>query len=258
VGDLEAAGPAQIIALYEQAAKLDPNDGLGTAYGRYIQALPGDEARAAVLLAQVAAREPGNALIPMERARQAAASGDYGQMARELSAAATTGRFHRPLFTSLPREIRGPFLGAHLVWERLNEAGFGFDYIDRDMRLLVGPEAAYADRARFNLLKTRIGALLMQSDLPHDWVLGAKLRRDALGALSREPELPPELAARVRVELSQVQATITARPQPLLMTTLWQSRLFYTPVTDEDAQIVGPLIVAFRTGGVMVGSGSPQ
>jgi hypothetical protein len=92
----------------------------------------------------------------------------------------------------------------------------------------------------------------MQSDLPHDWVLGAKLRRDSLGALARDKELPPDITIRAQVDLQRTRTEIASRSQPLLMATLWQNRLLFIPVTGEDMMITGASITIFRDGGAAI------
>jgi hypothetical protein len=253
VDSLDAVGVAQIAALYERAAQLDPKDDYGTAYALYVQVLPCDPDRAKPLLARQALREPGNALIPLEEARQAAANGDPDGMLRLLERATAASRLHRPLVNSLPGEISQPFLSAHLVWKSLSETGFGFNYIQRVILSLFRTRQSPAEREPLHLLKARLGALLMQSDLPHDWALGAELRRDALGALARDPDLPPSLAAQVRGDLQRVQAQIAARPLPLQMGILTPSRLLLESAIGDDLMITGPCIIAEREGGVMVG-----
>jgi hypothetical protein len=253
IGDLEAVGIAQILALYERAAQLDPKDECGTAYALYIQVLPGDEARAKALLAKLALQEPGNALIPLEQARQAAANGDQDGMLRLLDTAAAATRFHRRLFTTLPADIREPFLSAHLVWKSLSETGFGFNYIQRVILLLFRSRQSPAEREPLHLLRSRLGALLMQSDLPQDWVFGAELRRGALDALSRDPGLPPNLAAQVQIGLQRTRSEIASRPLPLQTGILWQNRLLMESTVGDDLTITSPCIIASRDGGTMVG-----
>src|SRR5205807_1261045 len=110
VDELEKMDRRHVIPLLERAAALEPQNP-SAAYALYLQLLPVDERRAVELDAPLEGRK-GNALGALERARRAEASGRRPDAALPLAEAVHARVLHRPLFATIPSEIRASFLSS--------------------------------------------------------------------------------------------------------------------------------------------------
>ncbi len=251
VETLERVQSPQTLALLERAHQLDKDSRHSSWYLFYLQMLPADRQRAVGLLESASQRTTGNALLPLERARLTTVDLDYRATVSWVNRAGTLNQLSRALFVTVPREVRAALLSSAAVWKNLGATAIGFDGVTYALSQ-VGREVHADERRRHWLSDARLGGVLMLSDLPHDWALGASLRQNALAQLVQEPELPEDLRTTARLQLAEARAAVEDRGLPFEGAILSAGRIRMLNFGSEGVTLQAPGVYAPADGPVMV------
>jgi hypothetical protein len=182
---LRTAPTLLILPLYALAARLDPNgNSPGAHYGLYCARLLVDEAGAHAMPEEWLARHPSNAAFLLERARTELHVKRDAATALASIASAARRRLERPVFLSLPPELRPAWRTSRHA--RLPGPEFLLRY-DSLFQLIDVQAAALKKEGKSNLplltVRFRLSELLIESNYLPDVFQGISQAGRSLGIL---------------------------------------------------------------------------
>jgi hypothetical protein len=243
---------SHIVPLIERARSLDIQRELPTGYFLYLQICPIDREQRQALLDDNFGDKQLASLAAMERARLVwSEDANPTAMLTHLERARRSGNFSRPLFTTIPPEVRGTLLSARGVWRSQWLNGFAYRGLLLGVTRVTAAAAAPVEKVRLLLLKASVCELLTYSELPQDWMLGASKQAECLDAILRTRGIPDDLRARTALAADRLRGAVAARPAPISMVTLFDRRIDFTTAAEAGSSLTNPCVIVDLATGVI-------
>lgn len=253
---LRKAGRGDLLSLLQRAEALDSKNTLQVGYQRFLLIAPADPAEANQLLDALGQSKGAAPLVALERARMALFQSQPAETALLGVDRVSTGTLRRPLFLTLPPEIRATFLWSPLLYLRMQEASADLTPLDLAIGRFRREPQDPAGKHHARLLAARIGAFFRTSDLPNDWAIGTRMRRQAVKALLTEPDLTPQAVATLEAEYRALQENVLLSYLPISSALFVGGQIHYHTPTGGDEVIAEEKTIQAFTGGLVSGTGS--
>jgi len=241
---------ALIVPLYQLAAKLDDPRGVpGAHYGLYCMLLLTHEDQASDALNAGLARKPPGPAFLLEKARvllrlRRDPQQAYGVLLQALG----RGRLDRPLFSSIPAELRSIWIVSRQFRSAAPQVGLSYDLffrlLDRNSTKLVkGSPEVFENLVQ----RLRLAELMVEGNLITDIEQGLSEGTRTLARLS-QLKLTREQVRVIRIHRRQLQKVADKLMLPPTGVVLTADGI--RSYRSQGGRLTGPAITAFPSGGI--------